>query len=78
MTHQEITLVNNMPALLLSPEVLESLGIEVGDKMEVVVENQTLVLRPLNGTERKAKMDAAMLDLLERRRTVYEKLAEGA
>ncbi|HZS10228.1 MAG TPA: AbrB/MazE/SpoVT family DNA-binding domain-containing protein [Blastocatellia bacterium] len=78
MSRQQVTLVNDSPVLLLSPELMEKLGISIGDELELAVENRTLIVRPLDEVEREAKMDAAMKDLMERRREVYEKLAEGA
>jgi len=78
MQRQQITLVNDMPALMLSREIIEKLGLGVGDELEVAVENRTLILRPLDKTERGVKMDAAMKELMENRREVFERLAEGA
>lgn len=77
MQRQQVTLFNDAPAVLLAPEVLEQLGIKIGDELEITVEDSSLVLRPLNTTDRKSRMDAAMRELLERRREVYERLAEG-
>jgi antitoxin component of MazEF toxin-antitoxin module len=77
MSHQQVTLVDDSPALLLSPEMMEKLGISVGDTLEIAVENRTLIVRPLDEVERQIRMDEAMLKLMERRQDVYERLAEG-
>ena len=77
MERQQVTLINDSPMVMLSPDLLDRLGIKIGDEVEIAIENSSLVLRPLNGKGRKAFMDEAMRELMERRRVVYERLAEG-
>ncbi len=77
MPGQKVIVVDNLPALLLPSELLEKLGVSIGDVLDLTVEGRTLIIRPTHETERRAKMDAAMKDLMIRRRVVYECLAEG-
>ena len=76
MPGQKVIVVDNLPALLLPSELLEKLGVSIGDVLDLTVEGRTLIIRPTHETERRAKMDAAMKDLMIRRRVVYECLAE--
>jgi antitoxin component of MazEF toxin-antitoxin module len=78
MPRQKIIAVDDSPSLLLSPELLEKLGVSIGDELDLSVEGRTLIIRPTDETRRRARMDAAMKELMIRRRKVYERLAEGA
>ena len=68
------------PTLILTRDVLEKLGVKIGEEVEVKVsvEGRTLVIQLLDEVERKMKLDAAMEELLERRDSLYQRLAEGA
>ena len=67
MSTNQITTLGDSPALLLTQETLEKLGMNIGDEVsiDVSVENRTLTMRPLVEVERKQKMDALMAELLE-------------
>lgn len=78
MARQKITMIDDSPALLLSPELLEAIGISVGDEVEINVEDRALIIRGLNENERQVKLDEMMKELMNRRRSTYERLAEGA
>jgi antitoxin component of MazEF toxin-antitoxin module len=77
MARIQITSVDNFPALILTPEMAEELGVSVGDEAEVSIEDRTLTLRPLHEIERERKAERIIDDLMERRRSAYERLAEG-
>ena len=79
MSTNQITTLGDSPALLLTQETLEKLGMNIGDEVsiDVSVENRTLTMRPLVEVERKQKMDALMAELLESRNELYKRLAEG-
>jgi antitoxin component of MazEF toxin-antitoxin module len=77
MARIQITSVNDSPALVLTPEMAEKLGVSVGDEAEVSIEDRTLTLRPLDEIERERKAERIIDDLMERRRSAYERLAEG-
>ncbi len=53
------------------------MGISVGDEVDVSVVNRTLILRSLDEAERARKIGAATDVVFVRRRSAYEKLAEG-
>ena len=79
MSTNQITTLGDSPALLLTQETLEKLGMNIGDEVsiDVSVENRTLTMRPLVEVERKQKMDVIMAELLESRNELYKRLAEG-
>lgn len=78
MSRERITETESSAALLLSPELLEQLGVSVGDEVDVSVVDRTLVLRSLDEAKRAQKIDAATKAVFERRRSAYEELARGA
>ncbi len=77
MSRKQITETGHSAALLLSPEILEELGVNVGDEVDVSIVDRTLILRPLDEVERAKKIDAATSIVFERRRSAYEELAKG-
>lgn len=78
MSRNRITETQNSAALLLSPELLEKLGINVGDEVDVSVVDRTLILRSLDEAARAQKIGAVTKIVFERRRSAYEELARGA
>ena len=62
----------------LPGEILEGLGLAVGDEVEMFLVERTLVVRPLSEAERADKIDAITNDVIERRTSAYEELARGA
>ena len=68
----------NEPDILLGPEHLSALGVRVGDSVEVSVANGEILVRPLNEERRKEMLSAAIEDVIQRRKCVFEELAEGA
>jgi antitoxin component of MazEF toxin-antitoxin module len=78
MSRQKITTIDNVPALILPLELIEQIGIEIGDEVDLAVVDNTLVLRSLADLDRANKIAEITQSLIERRRVVYERLAEGA
>jgi bifunctional DNA-binding transcriptional regulator/antitoxin component of YhaV-PrlF toxin-antitoxin module len=78
MITEQILTLNDPAGLLITPEILQLIGIEQGDKVEIIITDRKLVLRSLDDAEKEAKMDEAMKSLMERRSGLYERLAEGA
>ncbi|MBA2645920.1 MAG: AbrB/MazE/SpoVT family DNA-binding domain-containing protein [Pyrinomonadaceae bacterium] len=78
MSRRRITTAEDSAALLLPQEMLDEMGISIGDEVDVSVVNRTLILRSLDEAERARKIDAATDAVFERRRSAYEELAEGA
>ena len=79
MSPNQITTLGDFPALILTQETLEKLGMSIGDEVsiDVSVENRTLTMRPMAEVDRKQKMDAIMAELLQSRNELYKRLAEG-
>lgn len=65
------------PAIALGAEHLDALGVRVGDSVEVSVVNGQLVVRPIDEQSRKKMISAAIEDVMQRRRSVFEELAKG-
>lgn len=77
MTRQTITTVNNLPALILSADILDQLGVAVGEEVDITLVEQTLVMRSSAVAQREQRVEALIQSLLERRSQVYTALAEG-
>jgi len=78
MSRERITTSGDDATVRLPGEILEGLDVAVGDEVEMVVVERTLVVRPLSGVERAENIDAATNDVIERRQSAYEDLARGA
>lgn len=77
MSRNRITETGDSPALLLSPEIMEKLGIHVGDEVEVSIVDRTLTLRSLDEARRAQNIEAATKTVFDRRQSAYEELAQG-
>ena len=78
MSRKRITASENPATLLLPQEMLEKMGVNDGDEIDVSVVDRTVILRSLDEAERAAKISAATEAVFERRRSAYEELAKGA
>ena len=78
MTNEQVMTLDNPAGLLLSPELLQKIGLHAGDQIAISVAEHTLTVRPLSEAELERRMDEIAESLLERRRGLYERLAEGA
>jgi antitoxin component of MazEF toxin-antitoxin module len=78
MSRERITTAGDDATVRLPGEILEGLGVAVGDEVEMLVVERTLVVRPLSEVKRADKIDAATNDVIERRTSAYEELARGA
>ncbi|MBK7781825.1 MAG: AbrB/MazE/SpoVT family DNA-binding domain-containing protein [Ardenticatenia bacterium] len=78
MQHPIITSIDNTPMLQLTQEVLDQVGISVGDEVDLTVINRTLILRPLEEVEREQTIASLTRALFERRQRVYAALAAGS
>jgi AbrB family looped-hinge helix DNA binding protein len=77
MSRKRITASESSGALLLPKEILEMMGVDEGDEVDVSVVDRTLILRPLDEVERALKIDAATESTFKRRESAYEELAKG-
>ena len=77
MLRQQITAVGDSAALLLSDEMLGAMRIHVGDEVDVSVVDRKLIMRPLNEVEREQKIKSMTQVIIKRRKSAYERLADG-
>jgi virulence-associated protein VagC len=49
----------------------------VGDELDIEVVDRKLILRPLNEVEREQKLKSTTEAIFERRKSAYQRLAEG-
>jgi putative addiction module antidote len=75
MSRSRITTSGNSAAILLPQDVLEQLGLKVGDEIDMAIVERALILRPLDEAER--EIDDTTNDVFERRKSAYEQLAKG-
>lgn len=73
-----IARLEGMVALLLPQALLDELGAQVGDELDVTLHDHTLVVRPQVDVEQIAQIDAILDDLFGERKPLYRALAEGA
>ena len=78
MSRKRITASENPATLLLPQEMLDMMGVNDGDEIDVSIVDRTLILRSLDEAERAQKIGAATENVFERRRSAYEELAKGA
>ncbi len=78
MSRKKITASENSATLLLPQDILDMMGVNDGDEIDVSVVDRTLILRPLDEAERAQKIETATKNVFERRRSAYEELAKGA
>jgi antitoxin component of MazEF toxin-antitoxin module len=77
MSRERITAVGESAALLLPQDVLDKLGIAIGDEVELSLVYRTLILQPLDEAERAQKLAAVTKTVFERRQSAYTRLAQG-
>jgi antitoxin component of MazEF toxin-antitoxin module len=78
MSRKRITASENPATLLLPQELLDTLGVNDGDEIDISIVDRTLILRSLDEAERARKIGAAAESVFERRRSAFEELAKGA
>lgn len=75
--HQLVTL-GQSAALLLPQELLAQINVRLGDEIEVSVIDQTLILRSLEEAQRQQHLETIIDQVLTRRKSAYQRLAQGA
>jgi antitoxin component of MazEF toxin-antitoxin module len=73
-SRKRITASENPNTLLLPQELLDKLGVDDGDEIDVSVVDRTLVLRSLEEAERARKIEDATKSVFDRRKIAYEEL----
>lgn len=77
MSRERITAVGESAALLLPKEVLDKLGIAIGDEVELSLIDRTLMLQPLDEAARAQQLAAITKTVFARRQRAYTQLAQG-
>jgi len=75
MPQLSIVAVGDSAALILPAEILESLKLQVGDKLDATLGEQQLILRPVEDAARRQLMQTIVQEVFERRRDAYQRLA---
>ena len=78
MSHERIIAVGESAALILPKDVLDKLGIAVGDEVELSLIDRTLIIQPLAEADRAQKLEEVIKTVFERRHSAYARLAQGA
>ena len=78
MSHERIIAIGESAALILPKDVLDKLGIAVGDKVELSLIHRTLIVQPLAEADRAQKLGEVIKTVFERRQSAYAQLAQGA
>jgi hypothetical protein len=71
------TTVDQGSSVLLTPEALNALGVEVGAELDVEIVGRALVVRSIEEAQRSHEFASAFESILTRRRPAYEELAKG-
>ncbi len=78
MSRKRIMASEDSATLLLPQEILDAMGVNDGDEIDVSLTDRTLTLRSLDEAERARKIGTVTEAVFERRRAAYEELAKGA
>jgi antitoxin component of MazEF toxin-antitoxin module len=62
-------------AVVLPAEVLESVGLRIGDVVDVTLGDRQLILRPAGDAARRRLFKEITQEVFEQRRDAYERLA---
>lgn len=62
-------------AVVLPASVLESIGVRIGDVLEVTLDDGRLILQPVDDAARRQLLQEITRDVFERRRDAYQRLA---
>lgn len=77
MSVARITVVEGTLALLLPSDIIEQLGAEAGDEVNLSVNKNGVMVSELSGDERAERMRAITQAVLRERREAYLILAQG-
>jgi len=75
MPHLTIVPHGDSAAVILSAAVLESVGLRVGDVLEVTLGDRQLILRSSEDAARRELLETITQEVFERRRDAYQRLA---
>ena len=76
MARQRITLTEDGATLLITPDVLNALGLHPGDEVDVAVGDHAVLIRSLDEAERAERIDRVTESVLARRKKVLMRLSD--
>ena len=76
MTTAQVATVNESAELVLTQELLQQIGVGAGDKIEIAVNDRTLIVRALEKADDQ-RMDEMMESIMDRYDNLFRRLAEG-
>lgn len=76
MARQRITVTADGATLVITPDVLNALGLHPGDEVDVAVVDRSVWLRPLDEVERAQKIDSVTQAVLSRRKRALMQLTD--
>ena len=77
MSRRRIIASGESAAILLPQEALDEIGLSIGDEVDLSIVEGGLVMRALDETARRRKIEESITAVLERRKSAYERLADG-
>lgn len=78
MTQTRITTIDGSAAVLISSEIMEQMGVQIGDEVDIVVADNALVVRRVEEDAKPERTLEEIIDgIFERRADAYRRLAEG-
>lgn len=78
MTTEQVVAMGDSVVLTLPKTVLEDLGIQIGDQVDVAIVDHMLVARSSSETERAKRIEEATALIFEKYDDVFKALAKGA
>ena len=73
----ELTIVplGDAAAVALPDAIIQSIGLRIGDKVDVSVINQQLILRPVDDDSRRRRLAEITQEVFQKRGDAYRRLA---
>lgn len=78
MFQSQVVSFNNEAYLKVTPEMMKTMGVKVGDLVDVDLVDRQALLRATDETARHEKVMTAAREIMQRRKKLFEGLAEGA
>jgi antitoxin component of MazEF toxin-antitoxin module len=75
MSDMPLVSVVESEGVVVPMDVLEAIGLRVGDRVNVSLGHRELILRPAAPTDSKRDIEEITRDVFERRKDAYERLA---
>jgi antitoxin component of MazEF toxin-antitoxin module len=75
MSHMPILSTVGSEGVLVPVRALESIGLQIGDRVDVTLGDGQLVLRPAADATRQQRIDEITREVFDRRKSAYERLA---